>query len=70
MKEQRRLLCTLCVVLLIFVSLSAGCSVVKEDKEKTGDIEYTVVKEEELPKELQKQIEQKKEDPMKISYGD
>ncbi|BDZ76400.1 protease complex subunit PrcB family protein [Mordavella massiliensis] len=43
---------------------------VKENKEKTGDIEYTVVKEEELPKELQKQIEQKKEDPMKISYGD
>ena len=54
MKEQRRLLCTLCVVLLIFVSLSAGCSVVKEDKEKTGDIEYTVVKEEELPKEAAK----------------
>ena len=70
MKEQRRLLCTLCVVLLIFVSLSAGCSVVKKKKKKTGDIEYTVVKEEELPKELQKQIEQKKEDPMKISYGD
>ena len=46
-----------------FVSLSAGCSVVKEDKEKTGYIEYTVVKEEELPKELQKQIEQKRRTP-------
>ena len=56
--------------MLIFVSSASGCSVVKEDEEKTGDIEYTVVKEEELPEELQKQIEQKKEKPMKISYGD
>lgn len=35
----------------------------KREQRKTGDIEYTVVKEEELPKELQKQIEQKRRTP-------
>ena len=57
-----------CFADFCFVICRLQCG--KRGQRKTGDIEYTVVKEEELPKELQKQIEQKKEDPMKISYGD
>lgn len=60
----------ICVVLLMFVLLFDGCSVVKEDKEKIGDLQYAVVKQEELPEELKKQIEEQKTTPMKISYGD
>lgn len=70
MKGQRKQCGIIFTVLLLFILFLDGCSVVKEDKEKIGDLEYTVVKPEELPEELKKQIEEQKDTPMKISYGD
>lgn len=68
MKGRRKTLAGVLAALAVF--LTAGCSIVREDKEKIADLEYTLVKEEELPDELQEEIAGRKEEPMKISYGD
>ena len=56
-------LCLLASVLIVAGVFSAvflsGCSVVKKDSSKVMGLEYTVVKEEEIPVELKKLIEAK-----------
>ncbi len=48
--------------------LLAGCAALTAKSEKIRDLEYTVVKEEDLPEELRLQIDEKKEARFKITY--
>lgn len=48
----------------------AGCSVEKVEAEKVRDVEFTVVDREDVPEELLGEIEEAKEEEMKLSYGD
>ena len=57
-------------VMLAFVLLLCGCSVQKDDMEKLRDIEFTVVDEMKIPVELKQYIEDEKEEPFEIVYGD
>ena len=65
---MRKILVLLCIVLLFVVSTS--CSVKKLKTEKLKDLDFTVVKEEDVPEELQKMIELHKKQPMKLTYAD
>lgn len=47
-----------------------GCSVEKNSTEKIRDVEFTVLREEEIPKELKTVIEKKKSAVMKETYTD
>lgn len=55
---------------LFIVVLLCGCSVDKQDKEKIKDLEYTVVETQDIPDELLKNIEEKKEEVFKITFKD
>lgn len=52
------------------ILLLCACSVGKEDTKKLRDIEFTVVDPLEVPKELQEEIDDKKEDVFEITYAD
>lgn len=65
MRKSIPFLISLCM--LVFL---CGCSVEKNRTEKIRDIEFTVLKEEEIPKELQAVIEEKKYAVMKETYTD
>lgn len=62
-----------CYLLLIFTVafslLCSSCSMQGENEKGTA-IEYTVVAEDELPKELKTIIDQKKEGEFKLTYAD
>ena len=60
---------TAALVLLSLLFL-CGCTVKKLENEKTKDIEFTVVAKEEIPEELKEKIEEGKENPVKMTYGD
>jgi len=57
----------LCVSLLCLV---AGCSAEKLRTEKLRDIEFTVVDEDNIPKELEEMIDEKEDKPFKLTYAD
>lgn len=61
-----------CLLLIISCLLCcfSGCQEEKEPMEKLKDLEFTVVEEEDVPKELIDIITQKKRDPFKVSYSD
>lgn len=50
--------------------LLCGCSIQKDDMEKLRDIEFTVIDEAKLPEELKQYIDEEKENPFEITYGD
>lgn len=52
------------------IILMCGCSVQKDDMKKLRDIEFTVIDEHKLPVELGQYIEEEKEEPFEITYGD
>ncbi|WP_235828935.1 protease complex subunit PrcB family protein [Anaerosacchariphilus polymeriproducens] len=54
-------------VSILLISIS-GCSVEKADKNKQSDLEFTVVKDEVIPKELKRSIEEKQESEFKLTY--
>ena len=58
------ILSAVCVLLL------CACSVRKEDAKKLRDMEFTVVDPLEIPRELQEDIDDKKENVFKITYAD
>lgn len=59
------------IVLLLFILLACcACSTEKEDGKKLSDLEFTVVKEEDIPKELKTIIDNKKQQVFKITYED
>lgn len=51
--------------ILIFLS---GCGIQVQEREKLRDLEYGIVKEQEVPKELWEILEEKKQEPFKLTY--
>lgn len=67
MKKWKRAFCG--ITLGVFVMLCSCESQVKT-QEKVKDCNYTVVEQEELPKELVELIEERKKEPFKLSFGE
>ncbi len=65
MKKVSLILCT-----IMSICLLSGCTVTKIEEEKLRDIEYTIVKEEEQPEEVQVLIADNLEGRMQMSYVD
>ena len=53
---------------LLPLCMTAGCGTEKEEYTKTGDVEFTVVEEADVPKELLDVIKEKKSEPFKLTY--
>ena len=58
----------LCMVIMIAMT-SGGCSFKDTSVKKVADLEYTVVEDEDVPKELKKIIDEKKENPLRLTYS-
>lgn len=56
--------------LLVISLLCTGCSIRKEDNKKVRDLDFTVVAGKDVPEELRNLIEQKKQNPFKMTYDD
>lgn len=67
-RKKRKRLLVLFSLFLIGICVIGGCGIQKTGKEKIRDLEYTVLEESEIPEELKKKIEEKKEDNFKMSY--
>lgn len=65
--KKRIVLVLLCMAFLI--SLSA-CGYEEENTEKLCDLEFTVLRKEEIPQELAQVIEEKKAEPFHLTYED
>lgn len=50
------------------LAMIAGCSKKEEEYKKTGDVEYTVVEEADVPAELLDIIREKKSEPFRLTY--
>lgn len=55
------------LLLLLLFLLLTGCSVSKIENIRVKELDYTVVKEEDIPAELAEEIEKKKGEPFEIS---
>ena len=51
------------------VILLTGCSMLSEERVKLSDLGFTVVSEEKIPAELKTIIDEKKQDPFKLTYS-
>lgn len=59
------------IVLLLAVTLVlGGCDTIKNDTEKKADLDYTVIDYNKVPEEVQKIIDEKKEEPFQTTYSD
>lgn len=56
--------------ILLIAVLASGCTIRKEDTEKLRDIDFTVVKSEDVPEELRDIIQEKQENETKLFYAD
>lgn len=65
MKTLRKL-CLLAAAALLL----SGCTYLSEEKIKLRDLDFTVLSEEKVPKELQGILEEKKAEPFQITYTD
>lgn len=54
---------------LILVCNLAGCGFFTTSEEKVGDVEYTVVEERDVPEELKRIIDTKKEKELRMTYA-
>lgn len=68
MKRKNQIRCLLLFFPIFMLVLLAGCGKGKEEYEKTGDAEYTVVEEAEVPAELLDIINAKKKNEFKLTY--
>lgn len=61
------------IVILLLAAVIVNCGACTNGKKtkttKVKDIEYTVVEEADLPEEILKLVEERKEQPFKMSYG-
>lgn len=62
--------CTLWGIAIGFAVALCGCDGQVKTQEKVQDCNYTVVDQEELPKELIELIEERKTEPFKLSFGE
>jgi hypothetical protein len=67
MKRCRRIILLL-VIMLTLIGLT-GCTQENTDIKKVKDLEFTVVEDADLPGELKEIIDEKKEEPFKLSYS-
>ena len=58
----------ICLMMILVLALSTGCSMSKIENIRVAELDYTVVKEEDIPEELAATIEQEKVDPFEMSY--
>lgn len=71
MRGERELSRQGILVLLLSVLLClGGCGVKTTGEEKLKDCDFTVLEEEEVPKELNTLIEERKKEPFKLSYAE
>lgn len=59
-----------CAAGLVGLCLFAGCSEKKDPMEKIKDLEFTVLSDDNIPQELKAVIEEKKNNPFKVTYQD
>ena len=57
------------MMLLVLCTIS-GCSVEKTSNEKIGEVNYTIVEDEDVPEELMKLIDDSKEEVFNLNYND
>ena len=67
MKRIKRMI-ILAMTGIFFLAAMTGCDVEETDEKKVKDLEYTVCDEGKLPDELVKLIDEKKEEPFKLTY--
>lgn len=65
---QRRILSTCLICLLCF--LVYACGKKQDPMEKIKDLEYTVIAEDNIPKELLEKIEERKENAFRLTFED
>ncbi|MDO5337783.1 MAG: protease complex subunit PrcB family protein [Eubacteriales bacterium] len=58
----------LLAVLVLCVFFTGGCTFVKAEKEDTTSLDYTIVREEDIPQELARLIDEKKEKEFQMTY--
>lgn len=58
------------LMIFLMALMLTGCISVSEKKEKGKNLDFTVVKEEDLPDEVKSQIETHKEKAMKLTWSD
>lgn len=63
----KRITAVLCIGVLLFL---AACGAQSVSDKKVQDIDYTVVTDADVPDTLRNAIEEKKEEPFKLSYSD
>ena len=68
--QKRWLVFPALVLFALLLAMLSGCGLYEEKPSGRTEIEYTIVKEEEIPEKLQKMIEQKKEMEFKITFED
>ena len=64
---KKYILAILCMSLFCVFS---GCGVEKISMEKLRDIEFTVVPTKDIPEELEEMMDEKEEEPFKVTYAD
>ena len=57
-------------LMMLLLCLLTGCGVQTQDKERIKDLEFTVLDPEKIPGELRNVLEEKKEEPFKVTYED
>ena len=60
----------MCLILFLMALTLTGCISVSEKKEKGKELDFTVVKEADLPEEVKSQIEVHKKEAMKLTWSD
>lgn len=68
MKLYTKILLIICMVICLYAF--TACSVETTDKKKLGDVDFTVVPEENIPEELKKIIDERKGELFKTTYTD
>ena len=58
------------ILCLCLFCLCVGCGTEKISMEKLRDIEFTVVPTKDIPEELEEMIDEKEEEPFKVTYAD
>lgn len=58
------------VMVMMVMGVLMGCGVRTQDRERVGDVEFTVLDLEKVPEELRDVLEEKKASPFKVTYED
>ena len=69
-KKFKKLRIFVLLVALLSCTLLCSCSVIGQSDDKVKDLEFTVISEERLGDELKDIIDQRKEEPFKLTYHD